>query len=78
MQVRYKDKPRVTGTSSQFNIRSVSEVIVHFDDGDATSEFQRELQVFLPATNSWKDMNKAFADGDIVTDDYNTCFHPHP
>lgn len=74
MKVRYKDKRHITGTASAFNLHSVSEVIVHFDEGDATSEFQSALQVYLDGRNEWMDMNAAFKAGHLITDDYNTHF----
>ncbi len=74
MKVRYKDKRHITGTASAFNLHSVGEVIVQLDDGDATSEYQRELQVYLEGRNEWMDMNAAFKAGHLITDDFNTCF----
>lgn len=74
MKVRYIKKPHITGHASQFNLHSASEVLVQFDEGDATSEYQRELEVYFPHLDKWVPMVEAFAKGDLITDDYNTQF----
>lgn len=53
-----------------------AEVLVNFDDGGADSAFIRDLDVLLPG--GWKDLRQAFADRDLITDNYNTCFFPPP
>lgn len=79
MRIRYKDKPHITGHASRFNLHSVSEVIVQFDDGDATSEYIRELEVFLEGSlQRWMPLRDAFKSGNVVTDEYNTQFFQHP
>jgi hypothetical protein len=72
MKVRYKEKPHITGSASDFNTHSASEVLVHFHGGDAASVFIRDLQVEL--VTGWKDLKQAFADQDLVPDNYNTWF----
>lgn len=72
MNVRYINKP-IHGVSSKFNTAGIGEVVVYFPEGDATSEFIRELQVEL-SDGSWKDMSKAFRDKTLIPDIYNTCF----
>jgi hypothetical protein len=73
MNVRYLNQPDLTGRSLEFNKHAASEVIVLFDDGDATSEFICELAIQLP-DGEWKPMKQAFADKDIVPDNLNNWF----
>ncbi len=73
MKVRYHDRPHVTGTAIEFNTHATAEVLLNFDEGDATSEFIRELDVQLPDGN-WKPMKRAFADKDIIPDNTNSWF----
>lgn len=73
MKVRYKTNGS-EGHASQFNTHALAEVFVYFDEGDSDSAFIKELDVLLPS--GWKDMKQAFADHDLVTDNYNTCFFP--
>jgi hypothetical protein len=66
MKVRYK----LTGTetdSSQFNVHALGEVLTGDD-----SAYISDLDVFI--NDEWKDMRQAFADRDIIPDNYNTFF----
>ena len=72
MKIRYKSTNSI-GWASQFNLSALNEVIVMFDEGDADSAYVSDLDVYLP-DKGWKDMRAAFKDGDIETDDLNTCF----
>ena len=59
MRVRNK----VTGTlgdSSHFNVHSLNEIIVRFDEGDCSSEFIRDYDVQLSETGEWKDLRTEF------------------
>ena len=60
--------------SSKFNIHGLGEIIVHYPDYGADSAFIREFDVYLVSTGEWKDMNQAFKDHDLITDNYNTRF----
>jgi hypothetical protein len=62
------------GASSKFNTHAMSEIIVFFADGDCSSDFISEYEVFLEARQEWKDMSQAFEDRDIIVDNYNTYF----
>jgi hypothetical protein len=73
LKVRYKNNVETTGYASNFNMASVSEVLVQGDWG-GDSAFQKDLDVFLEFKQKWKDMRKAFEDHDIITDNYNTVF----
>ena len=68
MKVRYK-KTGSEAAASSFNIHAMAEVLT----GDDTVSI-RDLDVFLPALNAWKDMGQAFRDHDLIVDDYNTYF----
>lgn len=73
MQARLKDKPHVECETSNFNIHSLSEVLVYFPFGDADSMFIHELEIRLP-NGEWKCMRQAFLDKDIIPDNYHTRF----
>jgi len=79
MRVKHKEKGYL-GYSGDFNICSIDEIIVGFDDNPdgthngADSCFMTDYYVFLEATQTWKDMPQAFRDKDIITDEYNTYF----
>ena len=68
MKVRYK-KTGTEAAASGFNVYAIGEVLT----GDDTV-YIKDLDVFLPALNAWKDMNEAFQDHDLIVDDYNTYF----
>jgi hypothetical protein len=76
MRVRYK-KSKAEGYSSNFNMSSISEIIIHFPEGDATSEDPSELDVLLSDGN-WHDMRESFRNHFLITDNYNTCFFEPP
>lgn len=76
MKVRYKDS-KTTATAHQFNTHGSLEVIVHFDEGDATSEYISRLEVYFPHRDQWMDMQEAFRKGDLIKDEYNTQFFAH-
>lgn len=68
MKVRYKE----TGTeahASRFNITALAEVLTGDD-----SVFIKDLDVFLDSKGEWKDMNAAFRDRDLITNNTNTDF----
>lgn len=66
MRIRYK----LTGTeteSSRFNVHAMSEVLTGDD-----SAYISDLDVWI--NGGWKDMRQAFADRDIIPDNYNQWF----
>lgn len=79
MKVRHK-KSGCLGHSNKFNIHSLNEIIVGFDDDEngepmgADSDFIRNYEVFLEKTQQWKCMSQAFKDHDLITDNYNERF----
>lgn len=68
MKIRYKNTGS-EGAASQFNIHAMAEVLTGDDSASIC-----DLDVFLPKLGAWKDMGQAFADHDLIVDDYNTCF----
>jgi hypothetical protein len=73
MQVRYKKHPNETIFASRFNELALAEIIL-----PDTSEFISELDVWLEQKEEWKDMNQAFADKDLIIDNFNTHFFEPP
>lgn len=61
-------------TAINFNMVGIGEMIVYFPEGDASSEFIRDYEVWLEASQEWKNMNQAFRDHDLITDNYNVRF----
>lgn len=72
MTVRYKDKPHIEGSASQFNTSSINEVVVCWNGGDMSSEYASDLEVQIG--NVWKPLTDAFRDSDVITDNHNTRF----
>lgn len=68
MKLRYKETGDEVETSS-FNLHALTEVDTHDD-----SVYFWELDAFIVALNKWKDLQEAFRDRDIITDNYNTIF----
>jgi hypothetical protein len=68
MKVRYASRPGITGDSSSFNMHGLGEVIIHFPEGDATSEEIRELDVWLEARQRWVPLGEALKRNDVITD----------
>ncbi len=61
--------------SGKFNVHALSEVICFWSTGEADSMFVADLDVFIEANGiGWKDLEQAFKDKDIITDNFNTCF----
>ena len=78
MEVRYRNKDGnySYGNSSRMNTAAMAEAVVYFDT-NCDSIFFSDLEVKLP-DGSWKDMNQAFTDKDIVPNNLNTAFdYPH-
>jgi len=73
MDVRYIDKPEITGFTNNFNMHSLSEVIVYFPEGDADSEFISKLEVKLE-DGTWMSMLEAFGRRILVPNNYNERF----
>ena len=68
MRLRYK-KTGTETAGSNFNMHALGEVLTK-DDSPSVSD----LDVFIPSTGEWKDMDQAFKDHDIIIDNYNSCF----
>lgn len=72
MKVRYKRTPVVTYEYG-FNLTALDEIQLPDD-----SAYPSNLDVWLTQLNDgkgqWKDMDQAFLDHDLITDNYNTIF----
>jgi hypothetical protein len=65
-------KTGVIGSSSQFNVHGIGEIIVAYEDGDMDSCFIKDFDVFLQ--NEWIDLSESFRNHLLITDNYNTIF----
>jgi hypothetical protein len=82
MRCRYLNNPKVLGWTDRLNECGIGETIIHFDEGDATSEFISELEILLvkplPSStyrpNTWVPLSSAFKTRDVVTDNYDRTF----
>ena len=63
------------GSSSQFNVAGIDEVIVNFPEGDADSFSIGDLEVEIEG--HWVSMREAFQEHALVTDNFN-CFFFEP
>lgn len=72
MRVRNKNSG-TEASSGRLNTHGLGEMIVQFDEGDASSEYISDYEVQLP-DGSWKDLPQAFRDHDVITDNYDTVF----
>lgn len=66
MRVRYK-KTGTEADASRFNIHAMAEVLTGDD-----SAYISDLDVLIDG--EWRDMRQAFADRDIIPDNYNQWF----
>ncbi len=72
MKIRNK-KTKDIGSSGKFNIHSLSEIYVYFDDWMDT-DYMSNYDVYIEKLKEWKDLNQAFKDKDLITNNYNTYF----
>lgn len=68
MRIRMIDKPEITGWSDSFNIHGLGEIIVTYDDGDMSSEYQKDYEV-CRENGTWVPFNEALKSHEIVSDD---------
>ena len=61
------------GTSGKFNIHSLTEIFVYFDDWMDT-DFMHNYEVFIEATQTWMTFNNAFNEKHLINDNHNTYF----
>ena len=70
-------KNKTTGTegrSNCFNPNAYAEIIVYFLDGDCSSEFVKDYDVYLENGRTWADMSEALQEGLIIPDNHNIHF----
>ena len=75
MLVRIHDNPEVEGYGSHFNLCSINDILVYFDDGSIEEYSPSQLDVYLTKTEEWKYLTDALIDKDVVTNDENTFFY---
>jgi len=73
MRVRLTENPETEAWSSGFNTHSLGEVIIYFDEGDADSEYIRNLDVLL-SNGKWMPFRTAFTLHLVIPDNYNRSF----
>lgn len=74
MKIREINNPESIGESDSFNIHGLSEIIVYYADGSATSDFIKEYEVYLESSKQWINMLEAFASKQLISDNYNEYF----
>jgi hypothetical protein len=73
MKVRLSAKPEITGYSSKLNMCGMSELIVHYEDGDASSDEISLYDVQLQ-DGTWMPLWQAFREKIVITDNYDSSF----
>lgn len=73
MKARLITNPEITGDTSRFNVASLGEVIMYFDDGSADSMFPSDIEVFV--NQEWIPLDIAFKDELVEISDDNTIFY---
>ena len=74
MKVRMKNDPKHKIFASRFNIHALTEVIGCGVESGCNLFFIKDLEVWIKALKRWKDMQEAFKDKDLITDNINVCF----
>lgn len=73
MKARLISNPKITGSTSSFNVTSLSEVIMYFDDGFVDSMFPSDIEILI--NEEWIPLDIAFKDELIEISDDNTIFY---
>lgn len=73
MKVR-KKITAAEGMSDCFNAHACGEIIVYFADGECSSEFVEDYDVYLESRKVWVDMSDALREGLIIPDNHNIHF----
>lgn len=71
MKLKHKVHGHI-GYSSEFNMHGLGEMIVFFEEGDASSESISDYDVLID--DKWIDMNEAFKSGLLVEDEFGKHF----
>ncbi len=72
--MKVRTKTGSEGTSGNFNMASLSEVIVGFDDGFQDTFPIRELDVWISQKKYWLDLRLAFDTHEVIIDNHNRSF----
>lgn len=73
MKIRCIEKPEDIGESSNFNVQSLNEIMVYFDDWMDT-DYPKNYEVYIEAINEWISFSKAWKEKHIINDNYNKRF----
>lgn len=73
MKARLINKPEITGDTGRFNVASLGEVIMYFDDGSADSIFPSDIEILI--NQEWIPLDIAFKDELVEISDDNTIFY---
>jgi len=73
MKARLITNPEITGSTGRFNVASLSEVIMYFDDGSADSMFPSDIEILI--NQEWIPLDIAFKDELVEISDDNTIFY---
>jgi hypothetical protein len=80
VRTRNRDGSWAEGSSSAYNMHSINEIVVHYDDGPdgepggADSVFVRDIEVWIERTRRWTPLGQAFRDRDVLPNNENTRF----
>ncbi len=73
--MKVRTKKGSEGTSGNFNLASILEVIVVFDDDGFQDTFpKRDLDIWISNKNQWMDLKMAFETHEVITDNNNESF----
>ena len=73
MKARLITNPEIIGDTSRFNVASLAEVIMYFDDGSADSMFPSDIEILI--NQEWIPLDIAFKDELVEISDDNTIFY---
>jgi len=73
MKARLITNPEITGDTSRFNVASLCEVVMCFDDGSADSMFPSDIEILI--NQEWIPLDIAFKDELVEISDDNTIFY---
>lgn len=74
MKVRLKSNHDTIGYSNEFNMHGLGEFIVIYEDGDASSEYIRDYDVYVESQDRWMPLREAEKLGYIKVDEYDHHF----
>ena len=73
MKARLITNSWIIGDTSRFNVSSLAEVIMYFDDGSVDSMFPSDIEILI--NEEWIPLDIAFKDELVEISDDNTIFY---